>query len=148
MRPVYSNLSYLSILFIAEAPAGAPQNFSIIPGDHGPTSREVTFFWDLPLPSQRNGIITSYTISCSPDTESLPVIVITLPGAEGLTVGGFQPFTEYSCMIIATNSQGSGPLALVTTRTNEDGMSTCFQALYSYRYLINYTTLICTGPII
>ena len=143
------NLSYLAtILLIAKGPTGAPQNLSIIPGDHGPTSREVTFFWDLPLPSQRNGIITSYTISCSPDTETLPVTVITLPGTEGLTVGGFQPFTEYSCMIFATNSLGSGPPALVTTRTNEDGMSTCFQALYSYRYLINYITRICTSPII
>ena len=120
MGPRYSDLT---ILFIAEAPTGAPQNFSVVPGDHGPTSREVTFFWDLPLPSQRNGIITDHTISCSPDTETLPVTIAPLPGTEGLTVGDFQPFTEYSCTVIATNSQGSGPPAIDTIRTNEDGMS-------------------------
>ena len=107
------------------APTGEPQNFGITPGDDGPSSRELTFFWDLPPPTQRNGVITSYTVSCSPDTETLPLVETTLPGVVGLTVGGFRPFTEYMCTIVATNSQGSGPPATVTTMTNEDGECTC-----------------------
>ena len=103
------------------APTGEPQNFGITPGDDGPSSRNLTFFWDLPPPTQRNGVITSYTISCSPDTETLPLVETTLPGVGGLTVGGFRPFTEYMCTIAATNSQGSGPPAISTTMTNEDG---------------------------
>ena len=108
-------------MFPISAPTGEPQNFGIIPGESGATSRELTFFWDLPPPTQRNGIITSYTISCTPDTETLPLVETTLPGVGGLTVGGFRPFTEYTCAIVATNSQGSGPPATDTTMTNEDG---------------------------
>ena len=63
-------------------------------------------------------MITNYTISCSPDTETLPR---TVPGEEGLMVGGFRPFTNYSCTIVASNSQGSGPQASATRRTDEDG---------------------------
>ena len=111
------------------APTGAPQSFSSTPGDHGPSSRELTFSWDLPLPTERNGIITSYTISCSPDSATLPLVETTLPGEGGLTVGGFMPFTEYNCAIVATNSQGSGPPATATTITNEDGMSAFFFAM-------------------
>ena len=40
-------------------------------------------------------------------------------------MGGFRPFTEYMCAIVATNSQGSGPPATVTAMTNEDGECTC-----------------------
>ena len=36
-------------------------------------------------------------------------------------MGGFRPFTEYMCTIVATNSQGSGPPAISTTTTNKDG---------------------------
>ena len=107
------------------APTGEPQNFGITPGNDGPTSRELTFSWDLPLPTQRNGIITSYTIFCSPDTETLPLVETTLPGEGGLTVGGFTPFTEYTCAIVANNSQGSGPPATIMAMTSQDGECTC-----------------------
>ena len=39
-------------------------------------------------------------------------------------MGGFRPFTQYTCTIIAANSQGSGPPATDTTMTNEDGECT------------------------
>ena len=112
-------------MFPTLAPTGQPQNFDITPGESGPSSRELTFFWDLPLPTQRNGIITSYTISCSPDTETLPLVETTLPGVGGLTVGGVRPFTEYTCAIVATNSQGTGPPATDISMTNEDSECTC-----------------------
>ena len=113
-------MSLCYFVFPISAPTGEPQNFGITPGDDGPTSRELTFSWELPLPTQRNGIVTNYTISCSPDTETLP-LETTLPGEGDLTVGGFRPSTEYTCAIVATNSQGSGPPATATTLTNEDG---------------------------
>ena len=43
-------------------------------------------------------------------------------------MGGFRPFTEYTCTIVATNSQGSGPPASSTTMTNEDGECICILA--------------------
>ena len=46
---------------------------------------------------------------------------MTVPGEETIIVEGFRPFTNYSCMIVASNSQGSGPPARVTRRTDEDG---------------------------
>ena len=107
------------------APTGEPLNFDIAPGGDGSTSRMLTFSWDLPPPAQRNGIITSYTISCSPDTETLPLVETTLPGEGGLPVVGFTPFTEYTCAIVANNSQGSGPPATIMATTSQDGECTC-----------------------
>ena len=129
----WPNLDVNSLFaFPISVPTGQPQNFGITPGDDGPSSRNLTLFWDLPPPTQRNGIITSYTISCSPDTETLPLVETTLPGVGGLTVRGFRPFTEYMCTIVANNSQGSGPPATVTTMTNEDGECTCINCILYY----------------
>jgi hypothetical protein len=79
--------------------------------------REVEFSWSPPPPTQQNGVITSYTLSCSPSPSSLP----QFPSDSGpLTVAGFSPNTAYSCSVVATNSQGSGPPVTTSFTTEED----------------------------
>ena len=79
--------------------------------------RQVVFSWLPPLITHRNGIITDYTLSCSPSPSSLP---LTLSSSGSLTVPEFNPNTQYSCSVLATNSQGSGPLANTSFTTLED----------------------------
>ena len=94
------------------APAGAPEMFVVDAGE-----RQVNFSWSPPPVALRNGIITSYTLSCSPSLSSLPQSA-SQPGP--LTVAGFSPDTSYSCSVVASNSQGSGPTANTFFRTLED----------------------------
>ena len=78
--------------------------------------REVVFFWSPPPVTERNGVITSYTLSCSPSPSSLP----QFPSSGPLTVAGFSPHTSYSCSLVASNTQGSGPPAPTSFTTLED----------------------------
>jgi hypothetical protein len=94
------------------APSGSPEMFGAVAGE-----REVEFSWSPPPPTQQNGVITSYTLSCSPSPSSLP----QFPSDSGpLTVAGFSPNTAYSCSVVATNSQGSGPPVTTSFTTEED----------------------------
>ena len=82
-----------------------------------PGERQVVFFWSPPPVTQRNGVITSYTLSCFPSLSSPP----QSPSQSGpLTVTGFSPDTAYTCSVVATNSQGSGPPASITFTTQQD----------------------------
>ena len=94
------------------APSAAPLMFAADVGE-----RQVVFSWSPPPVTQRNGVITSYTLSCSPSPSSLP----QSPSLSGsLTVTGFSPDTAYSCSVVATNSRGSGPPANITFTMQQD----------------------------
>ena len=81
------------------------------------SQRQVIFSWSPPLVAQRNGLIISYTLSCSPSPTSLP----QFPSQSGLLmVTGFSPDTSYSCSVVANNSLGSGPPAHTTFTTIQD----------------------------
>ena len=80
--------------------------------------REVKFSWSPPPPTQQNGVITSYTLSCSPSPSSLPQSPSS-QSSGSLSVAGFSPNTLYSCSLTAENSQGSGPPAVVTFTTKD-----------------------------
>ena len=92
-------------------PAAAPEMFTAEVGQ-----REVMFSWFPPPVTQRNGVITSYNLSCSPSPSFLPQQTPSGP----LTVTGFTPDTAYSCSLVATNSQGSGPSATTSFTTQQD----------------------------
>ena len=92
-------------------PAAAPEMFEAEVGQ-----REVSFSWSPPPVTQRNGVITSYNLSCSPSPSSLPHQTPSGP----LTVAGFTPDTAYSCSLVATNSQGSGPSTTTSFTTQQD----------------------------
>ena len=89
--------------------------------------RQLVFSWSPPPVIQRNGVITSYTISCSPSPSSLP----QFPSQSGpLTVTGFYPNTFYSCSVVALNRRGPGPPAITNFTTQEDCMScTCSMSI-------------------
>ena len=97
----------------SSAPSGSPEIFEAVAGQ-----RQVVFTWS-PLPvTQRNGVITNYTLSCSPSPSTLPQSPSSQSGS--LTVTGFSPNTLYSCSLTANNNRGSGPAATTSFTTLED----------------------------
>ena len=110
------------------APSGAPEMFETeVVGE-----REVVFSWSPPLPIRQNGVITSYILSCSPSPSSLPLS----PSHSGsLTVAGFSPNTLYSCSLVASNSQGSGPPDTLSFTTKEDCNETITVAMFKSHFL-------------
>ncbi|CAI8048273.1 Netrin receptor DCC [Geodia barretti] len=94
------------------APSGSPK-IEVVPGE-----REVVFSWSPPPLTERNGVITSYTLSCSPSPSSLPHSPTSQSGPQ--TVAGFSPNTHYSCSLVASNTQGSGPPANTSFTTQQD----------------------------
>ena len=91
--------------------------------------------WSPPPVTQRDGVLTSYSLSCSPSPSSLP----QSPSQAGpLTVAGFSPDSSYSCSVVATNSQGSGPPAHTTFMTLQDCKSSgSFGVSYSCMCSLN-----------
>ena len=87
--------------------------FDAVPGE-----REVEFSWSPPPVTQRNGIITSYTLSCSPSPSSLLHSPTSQSGPH--TVAGFSPNIHYSCSLVASNTRGSGPPANTSFTTQQD----------------------------
>ena len=55
-------------------------------------------------------------------------MTVNSPQAD-LTVSDFRPYTSYTCMVFATNSEGDGPAATTMDRTMEDGRFTGDPAL-------------------
>ena len=59
---VVSYVIIYHLYFSFPAPDGTPQSFTVSAG-----ARNVTFSWSPPAPTLRNGIITSYSLSCVPE---------------------------------------------------------------------------------
>ena len=95
--------------------------FKAVPGQ-----RQVVFSWSTPPLTP----VTSYTLSCSPSPSSLP----QSPSQAGhLTVAGFSPDSSYSCSVVATNSQGSGPPSHTNFTTLQDCKSLfCGSTIHSH----------------
>jgi len=117
--PKYINwsLSILCVLFhfSSPAPAGPPLNFVVFPG-----ARSITFSWAPPNPTERNGVITVYSVSCTPQT-GVESISMQYTQAGTFSLEGFTPATMYSCSIFASNRQGDGPVASKIIHTQNDG---------------------------
>ena len=92
-------------------PSGQPQNFTI-----SVTSRSITFSWSPPLPTQWNGVITDYNLTCTVGgmTSSIRWSNTSL---NTLT----DPFTNYSCTVSAATAVGDGPAtAVISVVTDEE----------------------------
>ena len=99
--------------FSSPAPTGPPLNFLVTAG-----ARSMIFSWAPPNATQRNGLITGYSLSCTPLTAGGDISMqYTQDGT--FTLGGFTPFTTYSCSIFAINRQGNGPVASMSIITLE-----------------------------
>ena len=86
--------------------------FDVIAGQ-----RQVNFSWSPPSLEDQNGIITDYTLSCSPSPSSLP---LSFTQSGSFTVPGFSPNTEYSCSVVASNGLGPGPTSVIVFSTQKD----------------------------
>ena len=79
----------------------------------------MTFSWSPPAPTERNGVITGYSLSCVPVSGRGNTISMQYTAAGTFTLGGFTPATSYNCSISASNSQGSGPVSSMISTTPE-----------------------------
>ena len=110
--------------------ACVPDTFEAVVGQ-----RQVVFSWCPPLVTQHNGLITSYTLSCSPSPSSLPQ---SISQSGLLTVAGFSPDTSYSCSVVANNGLGSGPPAYTNFTTLQDCKSVHW-SYYNPKTLFSFT---------
>ena len=81
----------------------------------------MTFSWSPPAPTECNGVITSYFLSCVPEAGGGNSISMQYTAADTFTLRGFTPATSYNCSIAASNILGSGPAAYVVVTTLDDG---------------------------
>ena len=93
-------------------PIGPPQNFNTLV-----TSHTLTLSWSPPFPSQRNGVIISYLITCSSGGS---IINSTRTSSTSLTITGLQPFTNYTCSVRAATIRGDGPATVRTIETKRE----------------------------
>ena len=77
----------------------------------------MTFSWSPPAPTEHNGVITGYSLSCVPEGGEENSITMQYTAAGTFTLGRFIPATSYNCFISASNSQGGGPAAYLAIRT-------------------------------
>ena len=80
----------------------------------------MTFSWSPPAPTERNGVITGYSLSCVSEVGGeRSSITMQYTAAGTFTLRGFTPFTSYNCSISASNSRGSGPMIFYINTTLE-----------------------------
>ena len=80
------------------------------------TSTGFTFNWKPP--TEPNGVITKYQISCFGEGR---VFSHTVMGSQTTTtLSGLLPYNNYSCNITAHTSAGKGPAATVNIATAQD----------------------------
>ena len=100
-------------------PSGAPLNFSAV----DISSSNFTLTWELPAPSERNGIITGYNITVTSLSSPLEDPELFFTATESLVIESLNPHTEYVCIIAATTAIGIGPYSTeLNVRTEPDGM--------------------------
>ena len=108
---------YTNTCYCSTAPAGIPESLQVVVGE-----RDVTFSWSPPDLTLRNGVITEYVLTCSAQGSTITTTKrFTESGT--YTVDGFSASTAYSCSVVASNSQGSGPPATLSLTTQAGGGS-------------------------
>ena len=80
----------------------------------------LSFSWNPPPAETQNGVITSYTLTCQPD-ESVLNLPATYTGTGPYTITDFSAGSVYNCSVYASTAGGSGPPALQSITTPDDG---------------------------
>ena len=100
-----------NILFLA--PDAPPQNIMVSVIDDFP---EILFFsWQPPPPNLQNGMITEYTIVCTPSGNGQRVEYVNDVNLNATVM--FTPATQYNCTFTASTSAGPGIEALLPVLT-------------------------------
>lgn len=101
---------------ITTAPSGYPQDVSI----DTTSSQSAVISWNPPLLEERNGIITSYSITIhrqGTDSQRQLTSLTTM-----ISVSMLSPFTTYTVTVAASTTIDVGPPSTqLTFRTDEDG---------------------------
>ena len=121
----------------------SPQNFSLSPVAGSPS--QLSASWSVPIP--KNGIITGYSVYCNTSANqsypeqvigsNVPTIRSVVNGTTlAVTLTGLNPYTQYSCYVIANTSVGQGSLStILTVQTVQSGNYYSFCA-YKLTYCI------------
>ena len=110
VSPLHTVMHTNTFCFNIPAVSGPPQNFVI-----STTSHTLALSWSPPLPSQRNGVITSYLVFCTIGG------VTTSNRISGTSqVIAIDPLTNYTCTVSAATMVGDGPPATVSGTSDED----------------------------
>lgn len=111
--------SGLFLFLVLAVPSGPPVNLALTPL----SSTSIILTWNPPLIHERNGLITTYTITFTSEGNTN----IFTARDPSLTLHNLRPFTEYTFNVSASTRVGSGPVSgAFTGSTLEDGM-TCYQ---------------------
>ena len=103
-------------------PSGFPQDVSI----DSTTSQSVEISWSPPLLEERNGIITSYTVTVSRQGTDSQIQLTS--ATTSISVSMLNPFTTYMVTVAASTTIGVGPPSTqLTFRTAEDGKGACIK---------------------
>ena len=108
-------------------PSGTPQSFTIVTF----TTTDITISWSPPVPSEQNGLITSYSIRvygypfpAVNNSLNAPCVTMDYPAIDPATYTliGLEEFNNYTISVAAVNSNGTGPYtANMTIQTLPDG---------------------------
>ena len=93
------------------APTGAPVNFSA-----ALNNTVLSLTWEPVVEEEQNGIILSYTLTCSIDSDVAFELSLTATIGE-IELGVYEADVIYSCEIYASNSAGNGPSVTITIAT-------------------------------
>ena len=94
---------------------GVPQSINVI----SPSSTPLLVTWDHPLPLDRNGVITGYTVLRQAGNEMNTTELFSNDTSHLLA--GLVPFTEYNISVAGNTSAGQGEFSVpFTVRTLND----------------------------
>ena len=101
------------------------------------TSNKILFSWQPPLIHSRNGTITHYSLRCGYDNLTHFTTVEHLQIQDTTyTLVNLLPYTNYSCNLSASTSDGEGPSASIVVRTDEDSKTTHFNSCCNLSSLV------------
>ena len=109
-------------------PSDVPLGIQATPAN----SRTLTLTWRAPSEDTHNGIITQYLVNISVSETGERFQRIVDGAAETLTLNNLHPYYEYSYVIAAATSVGTGPFSVRSTiRMPQDGrLTTKAQCIY------------------
>lgn len=96
----------------------------------------ISLAWQPPLPEDRNGIITGYTVRLS-SVSSVERRTITTT-LVNLTVTSLTPYTTYECIIAAHTSVGAGPpSSIIYVQTEETSTFGMYVSMENESFIIH-----------
>ena len=127
--------------FLCTVPNGPPLNFTT----NEVLLRSFTLVWDLPPPSERNGIITGYNISITSLNSLFAAPQLFFTTSLSINVDSLDPHTNYICIIAANTAIGIGPFSLeIIVMTGQDGMHfmICSMQYVTYSFTVQFLVVL------